>query len=91
MNMLKTNVVEVKATNPFEKIEITGRTCYQSKRPEGKTAKDFYNAMVQSGHHAMLEHASFVFELVREDDCSQMFVDMMEKAKFLNTTTVRLQ
>lgn len=42
----------------YEAIERAGRTCYKSKRPEGRTAKDFVDRMIKSGHHAMLEHGT---------------------------------
>ena len=42
----------------YEAIERAGRTCYKSKRPEGKTAKDFVDRMVSSQHYAMLEHGT---------------------------------
>lgn len=42
----------------YEAIERAGRTCYKSKRPEGKTAKDFVDRMIASQHYAMLEHGT---------------------------------
>ena len=42
----------------YKQIEIAGRTCYKSKRPEGQTAKDFVDRMIKSGHGAMLEHGT---------------------------------
>ena len=42
----------------YEQIELAGRTCYKSKRPEGQTAKDFVDRMIKSGHGAMLEHGT---------------------------------
>lgn len=42
----------------YEMIELAGRTCYKSTRPEGQTAKDFVNRMIKSGHGAMLEHGT---------------------------------
>ena len=34
----------------YEQIELAGRTCYKSKRPEGQTAKDFVDRMIASKH-----------------------------------------
>lgn len=34
----------------YEQIELAGRTCYKSKRPEGQTAKNFVNRMMASQH-----------------------------------------
>lgn len=42
----------------YEMIELAGRTCYKSIRPEGKTAKDFVDRMIASKHHGMLEHGT---------------------------------
>lgn len=42
----------------YEQIELAGRTCYKSTRPEGKTAKGFVDRMIASQHHAMLEHGT---------------------------------
>ena len=42
----------------YEQIELAGRTCYKSKRPEGQTAKDFVDRMIASQHYAMLEHGT---------------------------------
>lgn len=42
----------------YQQIEMAGRTCYKSKRPEGQTAKDFVDRMTASKHYAMLEHGT---------------------------------
>lgn len=42
----------------YQQIEMAGRTCYRSQRPEGQTAKDFVDRMIKSGHGAMLEHGT---------------------------------
>lgn len=42
----------------YEQIELAGRTCYRSQRPEGQTAKDFVDRMIASKHYAMLEHGT---------------------------------
>lgn len=42
----------------YEMIELAGRTCYKSTRKEGTTAKDFVDRMINSKHHAMLEHGT---------------------------------
>ncbi len=34
----------------YEAIEIAGRTCYRSQRPEGKTAKDFVDMLIKNKH-----------------------------------------
>lgn len=47
----------------YEQIELAGRTCYKSKRPEGQTAKDFVDRMIASQHYAMLEHGTVYIEI----------------------------
>lgn len=47
----------------YEQIELAGRTCYKSARPEGKTAKDFVDRMVASQHYAMLEHGTVYLKI----------------------------
>lgn len=42
----------------YEQIELAGRTCYRSQRPDGQTAKDFVDRMIASKHYAMLEHGT---------------------------------
>ena len=52
--------------NISEQIELAGRTCYKSTRPEGKTAKDFVRMLVKNKHYAMLEHGTVY--LYKESD-----------------------
>lgn len=47
----------------YEQIELAGRTCYKSKRPEGQTAKDFVDRMIASKHYAMLEHGTVYLKI----------------------------
>ena len=47
----------------YEQIELAGRTCYKSKRPEGQTAKDFVDRMINSKHYAMLEHGTVYLKI----------------------------
>ena len=42
----------------YEQIELAGRTCYKSTRPEGKTAKDFVDFLIKRGHLSPLEHGT---------------------------------
>ena len=50
--------------NVLKKIELVGRTCYKSedKIKEGSDEK-FVSNLIKRGHEAMLEHASFCFEI----------------------------
>lgn len=47
----------------YQQIEMAGRTCYRSQRPEGQTAKDFVDRMIKSGHGAMLEHGTVYLKI----------------------------
>lgn len=51
----------------FEQIEKCGRICYQSTPKGGESARAFANAMVTSGHLAMLEHGSVYLDIPMED------------------------
>ncbi len=48
----------------LKKIELVGRTCYKSTEniKEG-SAETFVSNLIKRGHEAMLEHASFYFEI----------------------------
>ena len=48
----------------LQKIELVGRTCYKSTEniKEG-SAQKFVANLIKHGHEAMLEHASFCFEI----------------------------
>lgn len=51
----------------YQQIEIAGRTCYKSQRPEGQTAKDFADRMIASKHYAMLEHGTVYLKIPIDD------------------------
>lgn len=62
MNLIKSSF-EILEQNPglqsiYEQIELAGRTCYKSTRPEGQTTKDFVDRMIASQHYAILEHGT---------------------------------
>ncbi len=50
----------------LKKIEACGRVCYKSEgKIEEDSAEKFVAGLIKRGHEAMLEHASFIFELPR--------------------------
>ena len=51
----------------YQQIEMAGRTCYRSQRPEGQTAKDFVDRMIASQHYAMLEHGTVYLKMSKDD------------------------
>lgn len=67
MRIVDASVSEIDEVNPIKKIELVGRVCYKSEdaRAEGTDIK-MYSNLVQRGHTAMLEHATFVFELSKD-------------------------
>ena len=62
----------------LKKIEMVGRTCYKSTEniKEGSDEK-FVTGLIERGHEAMLEHASFCFEIDYEIYCAMC--DMIER------------
>lgn len=51
--------------NPLELIERVGRTCYKSNSEFTKeSAVKFFRQLVDRKHFAMLEHATFIFEVI---------------------------
>lgn len=64
MKLIDPNVVLIQESNPFKKVEIVGRTCYKSTSEMTEaTAKKFFKVLTSRNHTAMVEHATFVFEV----------------------------
>lgn len=64
MLLIEPSVEIIEEKDPFKKIELAGRTCYKSEsRITEESAIKFYNRLVDNKHTAMLEHATFVFEV----------------------------
>jgi len=82
MKIINPSVSLIKETDPFKKIEICGRLCYKSE-PKGKPEK-FYAGLIKRNHFAMLEHATFVFEV------SKHIYYLARTIKYLNTTRTKL-
>lgn len=58
----------------YKAIEAAGRNCYQSSHLIGEgTAKPFVDRMIESGHHAMLEHGT-VYLLIPRLDSENMIM-----------------
>ena len=68
MTLIEPKVELIEEFNPLKKIEIAGRTCYKSEANiTNESAQKFFNRLAKNGHMAMLEHATFIFEVFRED------------------------
>lgn len=64
MLLIEPSVEIIEEKDPFKKIELAGRTCYKSESMiTDESAIKFYNRLVDNKHTAMLEHATFVFEV----------------------------
>lgn len=77
----------------LKKIEMVGRTCYKSTEniKEGSDEK-FVAGLIERGHEAMLEHASFCFEIDYTGyhymkDAIQMISDQYGFHSFMRFTT----
>lgn len=54
-------------------IEACARTCYKSeKNIKDDSAEKLVSALIKRGHEAMLEHASFIFEVSEEFYCATL-------------------
>lgn len=84
MKLIESNVTIMnRLGNPFSIIESVGRTCYKSDSAYTKeTAFKFFKQLVDSKHFAMLEHATFIFEVATED------VSRYVGKPFINVTTI---
>ena len=76
MKILKQSVELLWITPDAEKqIEVAGRTCYKSEDKITKdSAGEFCRRMVNSGHHAMIEHASASFRIITDRGVSHEIV-----------------
>lgn len=71
VEFIKPNAEMITEHDPLKKIEKCGRNCYKSISPfTDRTAYDFYQMLLRKQHYAMLEHATFVFELSGENATS---------------------
>lgn len=83
MNLIQPHASIIEERDPFKKIELAGRTCYKSEKSiTGESAVKFYNSLVERKHTAMLEHATFVFQL---GETEKNVYELCEKSKYLNT------
>ncbi len=53
--------------NPEQMIELAGRTCYKSEdKITPESAGKFVKMLINSGHHAMIEHAVAAFRIITD-------------------------
>lgn len=77
MNLIDYDIQIIDEQNPLKRIEICGRTCYNSldKMKEG-SARKFVDMLVNAGHCSVLEHCRV---LVPRDVCNQLAENMQGK------------
>lgn len=67
--------------DPIKKIEKCGRVCYKSEdRITEDSAEKFVANIIKRGHEAVLEHASFIFQV-----SYNVYEDMRDKVNFVET------
>lgn len=85
MKIIDSSVSIINIPNPFMKIEKVGRTCYKSTSDMNElTAKKFYNSLAARQHTAMLEHATFVFQI------SEGMYQILKHHKYFNISIEEL-
>lgn len=60
----------------YEQIEMAGRICYKSTRPEGQTALNFVDKLIFMGHNAILEHGTIYLKIPQDK------VDIISKYQY---------
>lgn len=85
MHIIKPSVVLIEEKDPFKKVEMAARTCYKSEANiTNESAKKMFSRLASSKHTAMMEHATFVFEIRGGHLCEDL---QMFGNKYLNYTT----
>lgn len=80
-------VIKTIGESPFEVIERAGRTCYKSNSDmTHETGVAFFKQLVDAGHHAMLEHATFLFLVPHTS--SGYYNNLNPNRPFLRSTSV---
>lgn len=84
MKIINSSAEVIPMNDPLMHIEKIGRVCYKSNSDFTQdTALKFFNSLVNSGHHSVLEHATFIFKVT-----DAMFCDLkIYKHKYLNFTS----
>ena len=82
MKLIEPYVAIIPQVDPLIHIEKTGRTCYKSMSDfTHETATKFFKGLVNSGHHSVLEHATFIFRVMPSCTPSSLIGN-----KYLNVT-----
>lgn len=88
MKLIEPYVTVIPQADPLIHIEKIGRTCYKSMSDfTHETSIKFFKGLVNSGHHSVLEHATFIFKVDMEQ-LSQSEHLCISQSKYLNWTQV---
>lgn len=88
MKLIEPYVTVIPQADPLIHIEKIGRTCYKSMSDfTHETSIKFFKGLVNSGHHSVLEHATFIFK-VDMGQLSQSEHLCIRQSKYLNWTQV---
>lgn len=86
MHLIQPSVTIIEEKDPFKKIEMAARTCYKSTGNGAEdSAKKMFSRLASSQHTAMMEHATFVFQLAKLVSSSTL--QRIRANKFLHLTT----
>ena len=85
MQLINPGVILIDEKDPFKKIEMAARTCYKSTGNGAEdSAKKMFKRLASAGHTAMMEHATFVFELHNASTADEIQV---MRCKYLHLTS----
>lgn len=95
---------DIEGEKILKKIETVGRTCYKSEdKIEEGSAEKFVASLIKREHEAMLEHATFIFEInvyaysllkreitvFEEKECFKSYLRFTKEKRFVVSGNVR--
>jgi thymidylate synthase (FAD) len=80
-----------KEVEPLKKIELCGRTCYQSTHKiEEDSYKKFISMIMKNGHYSVMEHGNIILEMEDELYNDLLFcVDPVKDLKFFRRSDLK--
>lgn len=90
MKIINSSAEVIPMNDPLIHIEKIGRVCYKSNSTFTQdTAQKFFNSLVNSGHHSVLEHATFIFLLDSKNEVEQV-VEFIRNKRYIECTRALL-
>ena len=81
MKIINSQASVLVENDPIKKIEKCGRVCYKSEdKITEDSAEKFVAGIIERGHEAVLEHASFIFQV-----SYNIYKDIRDKVNFVET------